>query len=44
VQSQAADAPVARQERRERDSNRVRTARSRVFIPSVLFGADRAYE
>jgi hypothetical protein len=43
--TQSATQPTTRQERRERDAQRPRTiARSRVFIPSVLFGADRAYE
>lgn len=44
VQSQSPDAPAARQERRERDANRVRTSRARVYIPTVQFGADRAFE
>ena len=43
-QSAVTDAPAARQEQRGRESSRVRTARPRVYIPSVLFGADRAYE
>ena len=43
--TQAADQPTTRQERREREAQRPRTIpRPRVFIPSVLFGADRAYE
>lgn len=42
--SQGVDAPVARQERRDRQAGRVRSQRPSVFIPSVLFGADRAFE
>ena len=43
--TQAAEQPTTRQERREREAQRPRTIpRPRVFIPSVLFGADRAYE
>ena len=37
-------APLARQEKRDREATRVRPARSRIFIPSVLFGPDRALE
>jgi hypothetical protein len=44
VQTQGVDAPVVRQERRERQAGRVRSQRPSVFIPSVLFGADRAFE
>jgi len=41
----AADIPAARQERRDRDAQRPRPiTRPRVFIPSVLFGPDRAFE
>lgn len=41
----AAQTPAIRQERREREAQRQRAVmRLRVFIPSVLFGADRAYE
>ena len=43
-QSTSTDAPVTRQERREREASRARPARPRVYIPSVLFGPDRAYE
>lgn len=43
-QSTSPDAPVVRQERRDRESERVRPARPAVFIPSVLFGIDRAFE
>ena len=43
-QSAAIDAPVARQERRDREFARIRPPRARVYIPSVLFGADRAFE
>jgi hypothetical protein len=43
--TQAAEQPTTRQERRDREAQRPRTIpRPRVFIPSVLFGADRAYE
>jgi hypothetical protein len=38
------DSPVLRQAKRERDAARPKPLRPRVFIPSVLFGADRAYE
>jgi hypothetical protein len=38
------ETPVLRQARRERDTARPRALRPRVFIPSVLFGADRAFE
>lgn len=44
VQSQSLDAPVARQERRAREAVRIRPAAPRIYIPSVLFGADRAFE
>jgi hypothetical protein len=44
VQTQGVDEAVARQERRERQASRVRSQRSTVYIPSVLFGADRAFE
>lgn len=37
-------APVMRQERREREGGRTRPVRTAVFIPTVLFGADRAFE
>ena len=37
-------APATRQERSERGSSRARPARLQVYIPSVLFGADRAFE
>jgi hypothetical protein len=41
----AAETPAIRQERREREAQRQRSVmRPRVFIPSVLFGADRAFE
>ncbi|GGZ90285.1 hypothetical protein GCM10011617_06490 [Novosphingobium arvoryzae] len=42
--TQAIAAPLARQEKRDREATRVRPARSRIFIPSVLFGPDRALE
>jgi hypothetical protein len=38
------ESPVLRQAKRERDASRPRVPRPRVFIPSVLFGADRAFE
>lgn len=44
AQSASVDAPAARHDRRERDGARVRTSRPTVYIPSVLFGADRAFE
>lgn len=43
-QSTSLEAPVVRQERRDREGGRVRPARPAVFIPSVLFGVDRAFE
>ena len=43
-QSAAIAAPATRQERGERESSRARLPRPQVYIPSVLFGADRAYE
>lgn len=44
-QASAIDAPVTQRERRDREAARVRpAARSRVYIPSVQFGADRAFE
>ncbi len=42
--TQAIAAPLARQERRDREATRVRPVRARIFIPSVLFGPDRALE
>lgn len=42
--TQSISAPAVRQERREQEATRVRPMRSRVFIPSVLFGPDRALE
>lgn len=44
AQSASADAPANRQERRDRESGRVQPSRPTVYIPSVLFGADRAFE
>lgn len=44
TQGQVIAAPVVRQEQRAREATRIRPARSRVFIPSVLFGPDRALE
>ncbi|MFM6951417.1 MAG: hypothetical protein ACKOW1_10400 [Novosphingobium sp.] len=44
VQAQPVDAPVAQKERRERQLTRIRPGRGRVYIPSVLFGPDRALE
>ena len=44
VQPSTIEAPVVRQERRDREATRVRPARSRVLIPSVQLGADRALE
>lgn len=44
VQSDGPAAPVARQERRSREANRVRSGGQRIRIPSVLLGIDRAYE
>ena len=42
--AQSVVAPVVRQERREQEAARAKPTRVRVFIPSVLFGADRAIE
>ena len=39
-----ADQPACRAERRDKATGRVRAVRSRVFIPAVLFGPDRALE
>lgn len=44
AQTQAVDAPVAQKERRERQAARIRPSRGRIYIPSVLFGPDRALE
>jgi hypothetical protein len=38
------ESPIMRQAKRERDVLRPKAMRPRVFIPSVLFGADRAFE
>lgn len=43
-QPSAIDAPVTQRERRERESTRVRPVRSKVYIPSVQYGVDRALE
>ncbi len=37
-------APVVRQDRRDREAAKSRPIRPRVYIPSVLFGTDRALE
>jgi hypothetical protein len=42
--SQGADAPGARQDRREKETIRSRPPRQRVVIPAVFLGVDRAYE
>lgn len=42
--AQSIAAPVVRQERREQEASRARPVRVRVYIPSVLFGPDRAIE
>lgn len=42
--AQSIAAPVVRQERREQEASRSRPVRVRVYIPSVLFGPDRAIE
>mgnify|MGYP000151953244 CR=1 FL=1 len=42
--AQSISAPVVRQERREQEAARSKPVRSRVYIPSVLFGVDRAFE
>ena len=44
VQIQAVDAPAAQKQRRERQASRIRPSRGQVYIPSVLFGPDRALE
>lgn len=44
VQTQAVDAPATQKERRERQSTRIRPTRGQAYIPSVLFGPDRALE
>jgi hypothetical protein len=43
-QSSAIDAPVARQERRDREFARVRPASIRIYVPTVQLGIDRAHE
>jgi len=43
-QAAQSDAAPARAERREREGKGARATRPRVFIPSVLFGPDRAFE
>lgn len=42
--AQSIAAPVARQERREQEAARAKPVRVRIYIPSVLFGPDRAFE
>jgi hypothetical protein len=42
--TQSIEGPVAQKERRERQAMRIRPSRGRVYIPSVLFGPDRAIE
>lgn len=42
VQASPIEAPVVRQERRDREAVRVRPASARIFIPSVQLGVDRA--
>lgn len=44
AQAQSSEGSAARVERRERGSQRARPAQSRVYIPTVQFGADRAFE
>ncbi|MEY4240053.1 MAG: hypothetical protein RL339_2654 [Pseudomonadota bacterium] len=44
AQTQAVEAPVTQKERRERQAARIRPGRGRVYIPSVLYGPDRALE
>ncbi len=44
VQAAPLEAPIARQERRDRGAMPVRPARPRIFIPSVQLGVDRALE
>ena len=44
VQASPVEAPVARQERRDRVAMRVRPAGPRIYIPSVQLGVDRALE
>ena len=43
-QSTVIEAPVTQRARREREAMRVRPSRAKVYIPSVQFGADRAFE
>lgn len=38
------DPPACRSERRDKATGRGRTVRPRVYIPTVLFGPDRAFE
>ncbi len=44
AQAQASEGTAARAERREREIQRARPAGPKVFIPSVQFGPDRAFE
>ena len=44
AQTQASEGTAARSERREREIQRARPAGPKVFIPSVQFGPDRAFE
>ena len=44
TQSQTLDPPAVPKERRERQATRIRPPRGGVYIPSVLYGPDRALE
>ena len=44
AQTQAIAGPVTQKDRRQRQAARIRPNRGEVFIPSVLFGPDRALE
>lgn len=44
AQTQASEGTAARTERREREIQRTRPIGPKVFIPSVQFGPDRAFE
>lgn len=41
---QSTSAPVYNQDKRDRTNVRVGTVRTRIYIPSVLYGPDRALE
>ncbi|MFM5885913.1 MAG: hypothetical protein ACKOQ3_11445 [Novosphingobium sp.] len=44
IAASVVDVPACRTDRRDKPAGRVRSARPRVFIPTVYFGPDRALE